>query len=182
MALVGAENDDVAANANQGSAYVFRMNGSSWTEQARLAASDGGPRDGAGIGIALGPDVALVGAPARGGLLDHRGAVFAFHLRAADGDFDGDGRIDPTVWRLGTGFGGYCSRTANTRPYRAHSWGVSSDVPAPGDYDGDGRTDPAVWRPETGVWYALRSSSNYTTFLAQPWGAGLAPYNDVPVP
>jgi hypothetical protein len=44
-ALVGAESDDVGANANQGSAYVFVRNGMGWTEQAHLTASDGAAND-----------------------------------------------------------------------------------------------------------------------------------------
>jgi hypothetical protein len=61
-ALVGAYADDVGANADQGSAYIFVRSGSTWTQQARLTASDGAANDAFGISVALSEDTALVGA------------------------------------------------------------------------------------------------------------------------
>jgi hypothetical protein len=61
-ALVGAESDDVGANANQGSAYVFVRNGMGWTEQAHLTASDGATNDSFGS-VSVSGDTAIVGAP-----------------------------------------------------------------------------------------------------------------------
>src|SRR5687768_6657027 len=40
-AIVGVAGDDVGANANQGSAYIFVRSGTTWTEQQKLTASDG---------------------------------------------------------------------------------------------------------------------------------------------
>ena len=62
MALVGAALDNVGANANQGSAYVFTRNGTTWTEQQKLTASDGAGDDQFGVSVALSGDTALVGA------------------------------------------------------------------------------------------------------------------------
>ena len=39
--VVGANQDDVGANVNQGSAYVFARSGSTWNEQVWLYAGDG---------------------------------------------------------------------------------------------------------------------------------------------
>jgi hypothetical protein len=61
-ALVGAWNDDVGANANQGSAYVFVRSGVAWTQQAQLTAANGAADDLFSSSVALGPDVAVVGA------------------------------------------------------------------------------------------------------------------------
>ena len=61
-ALVGAPSDDVGANANQGSAYVFVRNGATWAEQQKLTASDGAADDLFGIAVTLSGDTALVGA------------------------------------------------------------------------------------------------------------------------
>ncbi|MCY7359371.1 MAG: FG-GAP repeat protein, partial [Rudanella sp.] len=61
-ALVGASRDDVGAGADRGSAYVFVRSGSSWTQQAKLTASDGVSGDRLGISVALSGDHALVGA------------------------------------------------------------------------------------------------------------------------
>ncbi|MBY0112375.1 MAG: hypothetical protein K2Y21_06105 [Phycisphaerales bacterium] len=61
-ALVGANADDVGANANQGSAYIFTRSGSTWTQQAQLTASGGAANDLFGVSVALSGDTALVGA------------------------------------------------------------------------------------------------------------------------
>ena len=62
-ALVGTEGDDVGANTNQGSVYVFTRSGTAWTQQAQLTASDGAAEDSFGNSAALSGDgTALVGA------------------------------------------------------------------------------------------------------------------------
>lgn len=59
--LVGAPGDDDLA-ANAGAAYVFVRSGSSWSQQVKLLAADGGADDGFGSAVALDGDRALVGA------------------------------------------------------------------------------------------------------------------------
>ena len=61
-ALVGANLDDVGANSDQGSAYVFTRSGSSWTQQVQLAASGSSASDRFGVAVALDGGTALVGA------------------------------------------------------------------------------------------------------------------------
>jgi hypothetical protein len=61
-AVVGAYFDDVGANADQGSAYVFARNGTSWVQQQKLTAADGAALDMFGITVALSDDTAVVGA------------------------------------------------------------------------------------------------------------------------
>jgi parallel beta-helix repeat protein len=61
-ALIGAWLDDDNA-PNSGSAYVFRCDGSSWIEEAKLLASDGAMNDGFGVAGALSGNVAIIGAP-----------------------------------------------------------------------------------------------------------------------
>lgn len=60
-ALVGAPWDDVGANENQGSAYVFVRSGTTWTQQAKLIASDGVADDLFGNAVAISNETALVG-------------------------------------------------------------------------------------------------------------------------
>ena len=60
-ALVGAVNDKNMGIAT-GSAYVFVGTGTSWTQQAKLAASDGAASDSFGHSVSLSGDTALVGA------------------------------------------------------------------------------------------------------------------------
>jgi hypothetical protein len=97
------------------------------------------------------------------------------------GDYDGDGRTDPAVWRPGTGTWWVRTSSTNYTAYLSLQWGAGwlLDVPVPGDYDGDGRTDPAVWRPGSGYWYIATSSTNYAQRLSFQWGTGSL--GDVPV-
>jgi len=60
--LVGTYADDVGANIDQGSAYVFTRSGSTWTQQAKLTADDGAASDYFGYSVALDGDTVLVGA------------------------------------------------------------------------------------------------------------------------
>ena len=82
-------------------------------------------------------------------------------------DFDGDDKIDPTVyhpgwglldWRRssdgGTGQFGYFTSTANPVAISAN------------DYDGDGKSDPALFYPTNGVWSWKNSSTNTDGFAA----------------
>lgn len=62
-AVVGAPGDDIAANANQGSVYVFFYNGSNWVEQAKLIAGDGSAEDRFGHSVSIHGDYIIVGAP-----------------------------------------------------------------------------------------------------------------------
>ena len=71
---------------------------------------------------------------------------------ATFGDVDGDGQVDLTVWRPGSGTW-YTWLSSSLGTYTSTPWGLAGDVPVSGDYDGDGKSDAAVWRPSNGVWY-----------------------------
>jgi phosphatidylserine/phosphatidylglycerophosphate/cardiolipin synthase-like enzyme len=90
---------------------------------------------------------------------------------AGRSDFDGDSRLDITVWRPSTGQ--WFTRTSSSGYVNDWEilWGLTGDVPVPGDYNGNGVTDVAVWRPSTGVWYVCNQ-------FAVQWGWP----GDVPVP
>jgi len=60
-AIVGAYKDD-DLGSQSGSAYVSRYNGSTWVEEAKLVASDGGIGDSFGKSVSISGDTALVGA------------------------------------------------------------------------------------------------------------------------
>jgi hypothetical protein len=53
--VAGAYYDDIGSNPNQGSAYVYRWNGSSWFEM-KLTANDGEANDEFGISLAVSAD------------------------------------------------------------------------------------------------------------------------------
>jgi hypothetical protein len=61
--VVGAPFDDVGANTNQGSAYVFVRSGTTWNEQQKLTAADGTAGDQLGFSVAISGDTVVAGAP-----------------------------------------------------------------------------------------------------------------------
>ncbi|MEO8671905.1 MAG: hypothetical protein ABI411_11360 [Tahibacter sp.] len=60
-AVIGARLDDVGANADQGSAYVFVRSGTAWTQQQKLTASDGAATDNFGIAVDVIGNTVIVG-------------------------------------------------------------------------------------------------------------------------
>ena len=110
--------------------------------------------------------------PGTSGSLQFRGARVAYQWgldgdMPVPGDYDGDGRTDPAVYRPANGVWYLLRSSTNFTTSAAIQWGLPGDVPVPGDYDGDGVTDFAVYRPSNGVWYLLKSSTGFTTFTAQ---------------
>lgn len=71
--LVGAWAEDNGNGVNAGSVYVFVRSGASWTEQAKLTASDGAASDGFGMSVALSGSTAVIGSA----LDDHAGGADA---------------------------------------------------------------------------------------------------------
>lgn len=59
-ALVGAPD---SGDLEEGAAYVFSRQGPTWTQKAKLTASDGASSDGFGTSVSLSADRALIGAP-----------------------------------------------------------------------------------------------------------------------
>jgi hypothetical protein len=77
--VAGAYSDDVGLNSNQGSAYVFERSGKSWTEQAKLVASDGAATDFFGLSVSISGDLVVVGAPYDDiGANANQGSVYVF--------------------------------------------------------------------------------------------------------
>jgi hypothetical protein len=67
-----------APGLGPGSAYVFEWNGSAWTEQAKLAPSDGSSGDGFGTSVALQGDLVVVGSGAEDEMGPDSGALYVF--------------------------------------------------------------------------------------------------------
>jgi len=82
--VVGAVLDDVNA-VDSGSAYVFTRTGFTWTQQAQLAASDGGFGHVYGISVAIANDTIVVGAR------DAEGGRAPESLRVPKGDPEPEG-------------------------------------------------------------------------------------------
>ncbi len=83
---------------------------------------------------------------------------------AARGDYNGDGRFDPTVFRPLNGVW-YSLNLANNAT-TATNWGLGTDKLVPADYTGDGKTDHAVFR--NGLWYILESNTGLVRYAS--WG------------
>ena len=78
-AIVGAFSDDVGTNTDQGSAYIFVRNGSIWTQQAKLTASDGSGGDWFGYSVSISGAHAIVGAFLDDvGSNDNQGSAYIF--------------------------------------------------------------------------------------------------------
>jgi hypothetical protein len=78
-AVIGANGDDIGANSNQGSAYVFTRSGSTWTQQAKLTASDGAASDFFGRSVDFSGDTAVIGANGdRVGANVRQGSAYVF--------------------------------------------------------------------------------------------------------
>lgn len=135
VAAVGARFDD-DSGVSSGSAYVFRYDGSSWSEEQKLTASDGGPGDFFGE-VSVSGDVVVVGAD---GVSNSSGAVYVYRydgsswieeqkLLASDGvDGDNFGRAVSVsgdvavIGALGGDDGGANAGSAYVFGYDGSSW------------------------------------------------------------
>ncbi|UCG33990.1 MAG: FG-GAP repeat protein, partial [Phycisphaerales bacterium] len=77
VAVIGARGDD-DNGTNSGSAYVFRMVGSTWVQEQKLLADDGDALDYFGGSVAVSGDVALVGAHGDDDNGSHSGSAYVF--------------------------------------------------------------------------------------------------------
>jgi hypothetical protein len=78
-ALIGANlDDDDAHGSDAGSAYVFVRSGTTWTQQAKLTATDGAGGDNFGDNVALQGDTALLGVPFDSDLGAQSGSAYVF--------------------------------------------------------------------------------------------------------
>jgi hypothetical protein len=83
-ALIAAYNATIGENAYQGAVYVFRNDGTTWTEAQKLVADDGIGGDDFGNAVALDGDRALIAAQYASGAEAQSGAVYEFESAAGE--------------------------------------------------------------------------------------------------
>ncbi len=77
--VVGAYGDTINGQETQGSLYVFTRNGSTWTQQQKLIASDGAWNDFFAVGVAMSSDTIVAGALGDDtGANDSQGSAYVF--------------------------------------------------------------------------------------------------------
>lgn len=75
--VVGAQGDN-EEGFQAGAAYVFSRNGTTWTEEQKLKASDGAPDSAFGVSVALSGQTIAIGAPGESSGALFSGAVYVF--------------------------------------------------------------------------------------------------------
>jgi hypothetical protein len=100
-ALIGAMWDD-ERGTDSGSAYVFRREGSRWSQLVELTPDGASQNDHFGYAVGLSDNMALIGASGDDERGDRAGAAYLFSGRCVrvpewvcDGDVDGDGQVNP---------------------------------------------------------------------------------------
>jgi len=118
-AVIGAIAGDGAV-ANSGSAYVFSGSGSSWTQDAEIAASDGAASDQFGVRLAISADTILVGASGDDGAAgSNQGSAYVFTGSGAM--WTQQAKILPTDPAVGDEFGISVSVSCDTAIVGARS-------------------------------------------------------------
>jgi cyclophilin family peptidyl-prolyl cis-trans isomerase len=90
-AIIGAIGDEPYGDYS-GSAYIFRHNGTSWAQQAKLTASDGAKLDNFGYSVAIDGHYAIVGASKNDDNGTDSGSAYIFEPN----------KIDPNNWEQKT--------------------------------------------------------------------------------
>jgi hypothetical protein len=115
--IVGAYLDDDKGSGS-GSAYIFKFNGTSWIQQAKLIASDGAEYDCFGGSVSISGDNCIVGADND----DYSGSAYIYNLYGALNPYPANGATD-------------------VRPNSVLSWSPGKDADSHDVYFGTGYSD-----------------------------------------
>ena len=77
-AIIGAFGDDGVSMTESGSAYIFVRDGTSWSQQAKLTASDAAQNDAFGRVVGIYGDYAIVGSHSNDDNGTNSGAAYIF--------------------------------------------------------------------------------------------------------
>ena len=157
-AVVGAYGDDDAGGSS-GSAYIFKHDGTAWTEQAKITASDGAAGDLFGYSVATSGDHAVVGAPYDDDAGSYSGSAYIYDIPIGIFSCDSDGnpmdQFAPgeTVYVTGTNL---AASTSYTLWIQNEAVSVGDALDAGEDPSPDGQesvtTDTSGTLPVTAIW------------------------------
>jgi hypothetical protein len=162
--VVGSFWDDIGANLEQGSAYVFTRSGAVWTQQQKLTAGDSAAGDQFGLAVALRGDTVVIGAPFHGiSGQEYQGAVYVFtrsgvvwtqqqKLTASDGV-----RND--------GFGGAVALDGDTLAV-----GATGDDIGPNE----GQGSAYVFKRNSGIWTEQQKLTATAGTMSEAFGGAVA--------
>ena len=77
LLIVGAHSDDVVGQ-DSGAAYIFRLEGADWVEEAKLTASDAAQENNFGASVDLSGELAIAGANGKDGVTLDAGAAYVY--------------------------------------------------------------------------------------------------------
>ncbi|CAN5212122.1 hypothetical protein BH10ACI1_BH10ACI1_23230 [soil metagenome] len=166
IAVVGADNDNIAGNAAQGSVYVFnRSQAGTWTQTQKLINVDGFPDHRFGSSVAITPTSAAN--IFIGGHLNSPVLVF----KRVSSVWNEQQRIPR---RYTPNFGSSIAVSGETviigskdeYTTAGNSFAGAAYIfkfgGSPFDFDGDDKTDISIFRPSNGQWWINRSSDTQT--------------------
>ena len=151
-AIVGAQRQDLGAESEAGSAYVFKRINGTWTQTAKITAEDAQDSDFFGASVAFSGDEVVIGATREDGNGTNRGSAYVFRR---DGEqWTQTAKLIPDEPQDGAFFGGSVARSGDTIVVGADSHNTDAGSFAGRAYifnrNGDSWTQTAVLEAEDG--------------------------------
>jgi FG-GAP repeat len=108
--IIGAYNDNVGENIDQGSVYFFKLENGVWTQKQKLTGSNGASGDIFGVNISMSKGYAVVGASKDDiGSATDAGSAYIFKLNETTGSWSEIQKIYPPDVSSGDNFGNWVS-------------------------------------------------------------------------
>jgi hypothetical protein len=169
-AIVGSQQED-AGGTNAGAAYIFKRDGTSWTEQTKIQASDPGVDDRFGYSVAISGDYAIVGAHQEDTGAADAGAAYIFkrdgtswteQAKIQASDKAGSDQFGFSVAISGdyTVVGALYEDTGDTNAGGAYIYSAADITPTPPSLTYDGITNLKITGAEASSTITYKSATN----------------------